>query len=88
MITLLVSGVDDTLLNCESQSVQGISPPSKILPNKGFRFALPLGKYQELQEINRQLDMKSHCVSQNGSFVHLNLAKRGNYIDRTKYYLF
>jgi Cof subfamily protein (haloacid dehalogenase superfamily) len=70
MIRLFVSDVDGTLLTKDSISRKDIASVQRAAA-QGIDVCLASGRmYPELQEIVKQLNVRCHCVSQNGSFVH------------------
>lgn len=71
MIKLLVSDVDGTLFKEGYIDERDIGAIERAY-STGIQICLASGRmYPELQEISRQLNVDSHLVSQNGSFVHV-----------------
>jgi Cof subfamily protein (haloacid dehalogenase superfamily) len=70
MIRLFVSDVDGTLLTKDSISPNDVASLQRAAAQR-IEICLASGRmYPELQEIAKQLDIRCHCVSQNGCFVH------------------
>jgi Cof subfamily protein (haloacid dehalogenase superfamily) len=70
MIKLLVSDVDGTLFINDSISNKDINS-IRHAAARGIEVCLASGRmYPELLKITGQLNIRCHCVSQNGCFVH------------------